>query len=186
MNRKDLIFELNSIKNAKRSYRDKSAKFVLINPETFPFLVEIVFDQNSKLSVKASWILELVCFKNLDLIIPELNFFTQNLKQVSNESSLRPLSKVCMFITKEYYSLSENKIKHHLTSTNKDQIIEAGFDWLIEDHKIATQVYAMDTLFLSGQEYKWIHPELELVLRKNIAQGSPGYQAHARNILKKI
>ena len=186
MNKSDLINELNSLKNAKRVYRDKSASFVLKHPETFPFLLEIVFENSLKFSVKAAWVLELVCFENINLIAKYLNYFTNNITRITDESALRPLSKVCFFITNAYFLKNKNPIKNHLTNKNIDQIIENNFDWLIENHKIATQVFAMDTLYLFGKEYDWIHQELKLVLEKDTSTKSVGYQSHAKKVLKEL
>ncbi len=186
MNKSDLINELNSLKNAKRIYRDKSTDFVLNHPETFPFLLEIVFESSSKLSIKAAWVLELVCSENINLLIPHLNYYTKNLTKITDESALRPLSKVCFFITNTYFSKTGNQINKRLTNKNIDQIIENNFDWLIGNHKISIQVFAMDTLYLLGKKYDWIHQELKLVLEKNTSSRSAGYQAHAKKILKKL
>ncbi len=184
MNKNDLLKELCSIKNAKRVYRDRASNFVIQNPEVFPFLLELIFKNKTKTSIKAAWVFELVCFENLNLMVSHINLFTNKLRKITDESALRPIAKVCFFITKAFYINNEIKLK--LTDENKDQIIEANFDWLIEDHKVATQAFAMDTLYLFGKESDWIHRELKLILEKNAGSGSAGYQAHARKILKDL
>lgn len=186
MNKSDLIDEINSIKNAKRIYRDQVTKFVIKNPEVFPFLLELALENNSKTSIKSSWVLELVCFKNIDLLIPYLGYFSKNLHKINHESILRPIAKICSFIAEIYDSLDQKNIKKNLTVGNKIQIIEANFDWLINNHKIATQVYAMDVLYFLGKEFDWVHPELKLVLEQNISNGSAGYQVRAKRVLKKL
>ncbi|MEN8187650.1 MAG: adenylosuccinate lyase [Bacteroidota bacterium] len=187
MNKNDLIKELRTIKNAMRIYRDKSADFVLSHPETLPYLLEIIFENpKDRISVKASWILELVCLKNPLLIAPHLDYFTDNLQKISHESALRSLSKICMFISKAYYLKKENDLIDMLTINHKEKIIELSFDWMIDNQRVAIQVYAMDTLFLMGTEFDWIHPELKITLQQNISKGSKGYKAHAKMILSKI
>ena len=120
-----------------------------------------------------------------ELMAQHLNYFTANLEKFDHESMLRPLSRICFFIISSYYSLGTNEINKYLTSENKIQIIEVNFDWLIENHKIATQVFAMDTLYLLGLEIEWVHQELKLVLEQNLNSGSPGYQVRAKRTLKK-
>ena len=181
MNKKDLIDELNTIKVAKRVYRDKSAKFVLDHPETFPFLLDIVFGSYSRTAIKAAWVLELVCQENILMIKESLNFFINNLDKISDESALRPLSKVCSFIIKSHQN---NDLE--LTKNQKEKIIVVNFDWIIENHKVATQVFAMDTLLILGKKYDWVYNELKLILEKNTSSGSAGYQAHAKKILKDL
>ena len=183
MNKENLIIQIDSIKNARRIYRDQGADFVLKNPELFPCLLELVFENKTKMAIKASWVLELVCMEDIELMSRHLNYFSVNLKKFDHESMLRPLSRICFFIIS---SSRSNEIKKYLTHENKIQIIEVNFDWLIENHKIATQVFAMDTLYLLGLEFDWIHQELKLVLEQNIITGSPGYQVRAKRTLKKI
>ena len=74
------------------------------------------------------------------------------------------------------------KIAH--LKNQKEKIIVVNFDWIIENHKVATQVFAMDTLLILGKKYDWVHNELKLILEKNTSSGSAGYQAHAKKILK--
>jgi hypothetical protein len=186
MTKADLIKELSFIKNTKRIYRENAADFICKYPETFAYLLKLVFDKQSKQNIKATWVLEIVCLKNLHLIIPYLDYFTKSLKKISDESALRPLSKICAFLSKSYFLKKDSFINTKLTEKQKERIVENSFDWLIEEHKVATQVFSMDTLYLMGKEYDWIHKELKLILQKNASSGSAGYQVHARNILKKI
>ncbi len=186
MTKADLIKELSLIENAKRIYRENGANFVIKNTEYFPYLLEIVFDVKSEYSVRASWVLEIVCLENIKLLIPHLDYFTKHLSQIKNESSLRPLSKICAFLIKSYLLKNDNFENNTLTKKHKERIIENNFDWLIEEHKVATQVFAMDTLYYLGKEFDWIHTELQLILQKNTPKGSAGYKAHARSILKII
>ncbi len=186
MNKENLIIQIDSIKNAKRIYRDQGAEFVLENSELFPYLLELVFENKTKTAIKASWVLELVCMESVELMAHHLNYFSINLRKCDHESMLRPLSRICFYIINAYSSSESNEIKKYLTHENKIQIIEANFDWLIEDHKIATQVFAMDTLYLLGLEFDWIHLELKLVLEQNIITGSPGYKVRAKRTLEKI
>ncbi len=186
MNKKDLIFELNSWQTAERIHRDKSAKFVSDHLETVTYLVEIVFEYQKRMNIKAAWILEIVCFKNVCSIAPFLDHFTQNLAKIKDESALRPIAKVCSFIARSYYSTPKNEINNKLTKNNIELIVESNFDWLIEDHKVACKVYAMDTLLLFGREFDWVHDELKLTLEKNMMSGSAGYKSHTRKILKEL
>lgn len=186
MIKNDLISELRTIKNAKRFYRDKSADYVLKYPETFPFLLHETFDLQSPLSVKAAWVFEIVSENNIQLLVPHFNYFCKNLNHLKNESALRPISKVCSFIAKSYSKKNNVDLTNKLTEVHKEKLIENSFDWFINDHKVATKVYAMDTLFLFGKEIDWIHQELLMVLQQNFSNGSPAYKAHAKMIINDI
>ena len=186
MNKNDLITELNSIRTAERIQRDSSAIFILDHPETFPFLIELVFEGQERIHIKAAWILELVCIENISLISAYLDYFSRNLTKITNESALRPIAKVCFFIVDTYFSGSDNTIRDKLTKDHRQRITENNFDWLIENHKVATKAFAMDTLFFLGLEIDWIHEELKLILEKNMIHNSAGYKTRARKILKKL
>ena len=69
---------------------------------------------------------------------------------------------------------------------HKEKIVELCFDYLISDQKIAPKAYCMNALFLLGQDYDWIHPELVLILERDIHLQSSGFKARARHILRKI
>lgn len=179
-----LIQQLKGIKNAKRVYRDHAAGFVLDNPEVFPELLQYVFSIDSPLHVKAAWILELVCLKNISLLYPHVPAFLHQLPSVNNESALRPVSKVCYLMNKAYFSSGKNT--PDLSSLMIDLIIENNFDWLLQNHKVATQVFAMDTLKLWSNELPWVREALTSILHKNINSGSKGYRSHALKLLKNL
>ena len=184
MDDKHLISILKGIKNAKRIYRDKAAKDILDNLDLIPKLIDKIYDIEDPLHIKAAWVLELVCLEHIMLLSPYIHQFINGMSTLKNESALRPVSKVCSLWSAYYFSESPSDL--FLSKQDKEQIISCNFDWLIEDHKVATQVYAMDTLKLWGDKVNWIHQELKSVLQKDADAGSSGYKAHARKILKNL
>jgi hypothetical protein len=177
--------ELNHV-NASRENRLKYAHMVLNDMSLFRKLIEIMFQVDDKISYRAAWVFEFVCEEYIYAIIPYLDTFTPNLKKVHYDSAVRPLSKVCGFIAKEYYSKQPSTLKKALKPQHKEQIIETCFDWMINDEKIATKIYAMETLFLFGKEYDWVHPELTNILEQDFSTQSSGFKIRAKRILKKI
>jgi len=180
----DLLEILESIKNAKRSYRDSAASYILRNPELISGLVDKVFDTADQLHIRAAWVLELICLEDVTLLDPFIHVFINGMSKLTNESALRPVSKVCSLWCTHYFVRNEPDIL--LRPYEIEQLISTNFDWLIEDHKVATQVFAMDTLQILGNEVEWIHNELRSVLQKNAESGTSGYRAHARKILKNL
>jgi len=184
MDDKHLISILKGIKNAKRIYRDKAAEDILDNLDLIPKLIDKIYDIEDPLHIKAAWVLELVCLEHIMLLNPYIHQFINRMSTLKHESALRPVSKVCSLWSAYYFSESPSDL--FLSKQDKEQIISCNFDWLIEDHKVATQVYAMDTLKLWGDKVNWIHQELKSVLQKDAVAGSSGYKAHARKILKNL
>lgn len=180
----DLIRILNKVKNAKRIYRDAAAAHILTNPELLPELIAKVYDIDDPLHIKAAWVLELVYLEDSSLLDPYIHEFIKGMPLIKHESALRPVSKICSLWSSYYFSKRASKIK--LSQTEVEIIISCNFDWLIEAHKTATQVFAMDTLKLWSSEQNWIQQELKSVLQKNANLGTSGYRTHARKLLKNL
>lgn len=185
MTKAELYNELSYV-NHSREKRLKYAHLVIEHPELVKPLLEILFDVDDKISPRAAWVFEFMCGEKLEEIIPHLNIFTQNISKVHLDSAVRPVAKICEYLITAYYSKTENKIKKHLTEAHKEKIIEASFDWMINDEKIAPKAYSMNNLYLLGNEYDWIHPELAIILERDFQMQSSGFKARARHILKKI
>jgi hypothetical protein len=165
-----------------RANRHKYADEVVDNPELFPELIRLCFLDSNKNAAKACWILELVCYENLELIQEHLDFFCSNIKNSTDKSAIRALSKICMLL-----AISHFKKKEILLNENQlQQITETCFDWLLTDTKVASKCYSIRSLHLLGKHFDWIHPELKIILEKDYSNHSAAYKAVGREILKKI
>jgi len=180
-----LYKELNYV-NHSREMRLKYANLVIDNPELITPLLDILFEVNDKISCRAAWVLEFMCGENLNAITPHLHTFTANIGKVHLDSAVRPVAKICEYLTTAHYSKTENLIKTQLSQIHKENIVAACFDWMINDEKIAPKAYSMNSLYLLGTEYDWIHPELAIILERDYEMQSSGFKARAKHILKKI
>lgn len=172
--------------DATREKRLQMAKLILQAPELMTPLFKIAFNGQDPISSKACWILEYVAKQNLDLILPHIDLFSQNIRNLNLDSSVRPMAKICEFLTKAYFSKKKNKTKTTLANSHLELMATACFDWLIGEHKVAAKAYSMTSLLLLGYKLEWIHPELKLVLEQNYATGSAAYKARARLTLEKL
>lgn len=185
MTRDQLYKELDYVNHAREN-RKKYANLVINNPKLLPIVMDILFDVDDKTSCRAAWLLEFVARENLDAILPHLDRITTEMHKVHFDSAVRPIAKICEYLTIAYYNKHGNNTKQALTLLHKERIIELNFDYLITDQQIAPQAYAMNSLYLLGTEYDWIHPELVQILEKNYPTGSKGYQARSRSIFDRI
>lgn len=181
----ELYQELSYV-NHSREKRTYYANLVIDNPGLVPKLLEILFMVDDKISPRAAWVFEFMCNTNIESIIPFLDQFTQNMHKVHLDSAVRPVAKICELLAKAYTSKTNNEIKTALNAPHKERIIETCFDYMINDEKIAPKAYSMNTLFLLGSEYDWVHPELLLILERDFQMQSSGFKARARHIIKKI
>jgi len=150
----------------------------------FDELVAACFLTSDKNHHRACWILEFVCYEELMWMQPHLDLFCSNLKYLKEESAVRPIAKVMQLLVKSHYKKEENGII--LSEENLQNCIETSFDWLINDVKVATKAYSIRTLYLLGNHYDWIHPELQIILNKDFSNHSAAYKAVAKEVLKKI
>lgn len=180
-----LYTELNYV-NHSREKRMHYANLVIENPELIPKLLDILFMVDDKISCRAAWVLEFMCGENLDYLIPHLDIFTEKMHTIHLDSAVRPIAKICEYLAKAYYSKSRNTIQLNLNNLHQERIIEVCFDYMIRDEKIAPKAYSMNTLYLFGKDYDWIHPELVLILERDYQMQSSGFKARAKHILKKI
>lgn len=170
--------------SAYRENRLKAAQDILENPSLFDELVQICFSPSDKNNHKACWILEFVSYEELIWLQPHLDFLFSNLKFLKDESSIRPIAKVVQLLVKSHYKKDQHSI--FLSEENLQDCIEASFDWLINDVKVATKAYSIRTLYVLGNYYDWIHPELQVILNKDYGDHSAAYKAVAKEVLKKM
>ena len=180
-----LYERLNDV-DSSREKRLEYAYLVINNPGLISKLMEILFMVDDKISCKAAWVLEFVCNEDLEVLLPHLDTFTENIHKVHLDSAVRPIAKICELLAKAIYSKENNSVKSALQFKHKEKIIETCFDIMINDEKIAPKAYAMNTLFLLGKDIDWIHPELLQILERDFPNLSAGFKARARHIIKKI
>ncbi|MBP0903274.1 adenylosuccinate lyase [Mariniflexile gromovii] len=185
MSLEEFYDELNFV-DASRENRQKYAQMVLDDMSLFPKLIDVMFRVNDKISCRAAWVFEFVCEHYIYAIVPYLDTFCSNIKKVHLDSAVRPIAKVCSFIGQEYDTKQPNTLKKVLNSKHIELIIEACFDWLIGDQKIAAKAHAMDALFLLGKNHSWVHPQLVQILQQDFPTQSAGYKVRAKRILKKL
>ena len=172
---------LESIGIALRDNRERVASIFLEKPELIPDLIVFVFNTSYKLHYKAAWILEILLEKDLNILLPHINYFTSNIGQLRHESAVRPIAKICNWLAISYVKKQKKDFVKSLSITNIEQIVAAGFDWMIGKTKVASKAYSMNMLYLFGKlkspEFLWIHKELKNVIIQNINKESAAYKA---------
>jgi hypothetical protein len=181
----EFIQNLNTLK-AYRNDREILAARVIDKPEHFIFLLSTSFQVDENLSYKAAWILELVCIKKMNLLLPHLDYFIEHLPKVYKNQAVRPMAKICEELTIAFYKKQDPYIQKVLTKNHREQLTVICFDWLIGKQKVAVKAYAMQCLFLLGNEFDWIHQELKSILEKDFSSEQPAFKARSKHILKKI
>lgn len=185
MTNEELYKELSYV-NHSRENRKKYALLIISNPELIPKVLDILFQVNDKTSCRAAWLLEFVARENLDSILSYLDRFTENMHTVHQDPAVRPVAKICEYLIEAYYHRDINHTKDYLKPEHKERIIELSFDYMITDQKVAAKAYSMNTLYLLGKEYEWIHPELSMILERDFNLGTAAFKARARHLLKKL
>lgn len=179
---------LSSMGPALRTNRLRVTAAIIQHPELFPDLLELVFDIEYKLHHKAAWTLELILERKLVWIVPHIDFFTESIHKLKHESAVRPVAKICKWISEAYVKKHLYDFVNFVKPIHIERIVETGFDWMITDTKVATKAYTMDTLYYFGSldidGFEWVHSELKNLIQQNSAKESSAYIAHAKQILK--
>ena len=174
----EAFYQLVEKSTAHRLNREFIRDYVFQNSEKLQFLIEIGLNENDKIHFKACWILELIFELKLELILPFLDDFIAKIPFYKNDSAIRPVSKICLFLSKsKTIKLSENQ---------ETKIIETCLDWLIQDEKVAAKAYSMRALYNFGKKHPWINEELKMILSQDYPNHSAAYKAAAKDILKKL
>lgn len=184
MYRETLIHELSTTNNLTRIHRQKICQLILKNKYLLSHLVNLSFEFDNKLSIKAASILEVIVKDSENHILPYFNQITRNLSKLKFHSTRRYFAKICEIIVENHQKNGFFDEKSYKKS--KKEIISICFDWLITNQKVAVEVYAMSVLYVLGQEEKWIHHEIKHILSINIENKSFAYKARGKKILKLI
>ena len=166
--------------SAHTQNRIENATYILQNPNLLSELISFSFKTDNKLHIRACYILDKVFELHLDLALPFINFFCENLSKLKNDSAIRCISRFIHFMV-----LDNNK-KNYLSEPDIEKITIVCFDWLISDIRVAPKAHAIYTLFELGKRQDWIYPELKQVLEHYTSSESAAYKSVARKILKKI
>lgn len=172
------FYKLIEDSTAHRLNREFIRDYVFQNPDKLQFLMAIALNENDKIHVKACWSLELIFELKLALILPFLEDLISKMANYKNDSAIRPVSKICLFLSKS------KTIK--LTENQENKIIENCLDWLIQDKKVASKAYSMRALYLFSKKHTWIKDELKMILSQDYHNHSSAYKAAAKDILKKL
>lgn len=185
MTKAELFKSLNYV-DGTRDKRIQVAQLVLNNPDFIEPLIEIAWEDDGVISSKACWILEIVAKRDLQQLLIHMDPFISGISKVHLDSSVRPVAKICEILMKAYFSRSNNDARMRLKQVHLEKITDSCFDWLIGNHKVAAKAYSMTSLYLLGEKFKWIRPELQVILEQNYGLGSAAYKARARQILTLI
>lgn len=167
-----------------KNSRQQSANFFMSHPELMDDFMQICFEIENPDHYKGCWIMELIALENINFLQKNLAIICSKSKILTNESAIRPISKVLFLLIEAHYKKTKNEI--YFTNDQLQELIEINFDWLITDTKVASKAHAMRSLFLLGKEFDWIHPELKTILIKDFSEHSAAYKAVAKHTLKKI
>ncbi|MBD3583710.1 hypothetical protein [Flavobacterium selenitireducens] len=179
----DLRSEIHN-STAHRPIRDRISGYVLEHHEELETLLGMCLDVSDEDHHKACWNLELVLESRIDWLQPHLKKFCDSLVDFTDDSALRSISKICLFISQREFTSRGNG--NFATDEQLRKIASATFDWLIDERKVATKAYAMRALYLLGKRYDWIYPELKEILSKDFPHHSAGYKAAAKQLLRRL
>ena len=106
-----LLSILDAVSTISKENRENAAIKILRN-NLVAKLVLFLGAKEEKLSIKSAWVLEWICtHHDLNLILPHLNTFTQNIGDLVFDSAIRPCAKICEHLAVAYTNKKENLVK---------------------------------------------------------------------------
>ncbi len=181
MTKNEIIEQLNNT-SALRENRLRVANLIMQDRERFDILLKIIFDIDTKISIKAAWVFEFVCKKKIHWLYDNLDYFTQNIQKLHFDSAVRSIAKVCQILVLK----SQKTTIVNFTNQHKESIAEVGFDWMISRHKVAIKAYTMQTLFYLGKQFDWIHGALQAIIIDNMDKETAAYKSRGLITLAQI
>ncbi|MBT0608196.1 hypothetical protein [Aequorivita echinoideorum] len=182
---KDIEEKLKEV-DSSRNKRLEIANWITKKPHYVRETLEFAFIPEGELLVQAAWTLEFICEFKPNFFLKYMHLFFERLPKIKNDSALRSCAKICELLCHYHYMKTLDIFSSILSKEERKIITECSFDWLITDQKTACQAPAMQCLYYLSWDYDWIKPELKNILMENMANGTPGYQARARKILKRL
>lgn len=176
---------LNNVDHS-RTKRMEMSNLIGDNPSNIATLLKIAFQVDDPVSCKASWVLEFMAKEHLNYLFPNMDTFVHHIGAVHMDPAVRPMAKICEALMKSYFQSKDQETLNAINEEHLEIITSACFDWLIGNHKVAAQAYAMTSLLLLGRKFDWIHPELRSILEQNYPNGSAAYKARARMTLARL
>lgn len=185
MNKATLLNKLASGRHSKTEVEVLVAE-LMEHPDLVETLLEAVAIEDKEGTFNASWTLDHLLRLKLLYILPFIGQFCALLPKLRSESCLRSMAHISELLAIAQYKKVAHVQPNDITEQQWEIIATACFDWLIGNHKVATKVFAMTSLYYLGFKFSWIHKELRAYLEQTIAQGSSGYQNRAKKTLSKL
>ncbi|MDT0621863.1 hypothetical protein [Croceitalea vernalis] len=184
MKEEQLYRRLNSGRLSKTEI-DELVNELMDYPNLTEMLLQEVFRQDKEHDFNASWVFDHLMRKKLKYLLPHFEFFSKELKNLVSESCLRPMAHTCELITIAYFK-GEKEFVNVITNQQLERLVDVCFDWFIGNHKVATKVFAMSSLFELGKRFDWIYPELKIILETTIGNSTAGYKSRGKKTLEKL
>jgi len=151
-------------------------------PDLVKPLLDEVFRQDKEGEFNASWVFDHLMRKQLAFLVPHIDYFMNGIAKLTTESCMRPMAHTCELLTEAYFRKRQPQFTT-IAVDDLEPLVSVCFDWLIGNHKVATKVFAMTSLFYLGFHFTWIHPQLKPVLEDTIAKGTAGYKNRGQKLL---
>ena len=165
--------------NAGLKSREAAAKMIMEN-DYFQGLLDLLLENDLEANeeTKVFYILEIISRTEAKLFSGSIDQFLSLAERLQDSSQRRCAAKIIGFII--------DQDTNHISEENKLKIITISFDWLINDGKLAVQVFSMQNIFDLHDTKPWITAELKAILQKEMGTASAGFISRAKKLLTKL
>ena len=160
---------------SSRRMAERGASLILEKPELVSTAINYCFEQPYPISMRAAWVLSIVCERDIDLITPHIN---RILPQIF-ESKVDGVKRGFLKILCDFYDIA--------LIENSGFLLNKCLDTFINRREaIAVRAMSLKIAYKISLLEPEIQQELKAILTLEPEQESGGMQSVVRNILKKL
>lgn len=183
---KERFLEILNKADLNYQQREPLLEAVLKEPLLLGDLLKLIRNYNDSKSALAARIFELACKKNISLLLPYLDQFSNILSALKIDAVIRSFAKIIELMAIEVRLKKNKNFINTLSDPHREQIIESCFDWMLSLKPTAIQAHSMYALYLFGLDKPWVHKELSLLIERNLSGASAGYKNRGLKIISAL
>ncbi|MGG5505786.1 MULTISPECIES: hypothetical protein [unclassified Myroides] len=173
-----MVFDILARGNTSLASRKKVIDQLEKQENVVATLVQFTFDENCKVKVLASIVLDDLLQVNPYLLDEYISTFIEQLPSVRDESVKRLTSKMAILLVEKRSMLVHEGLE--------EQLLDQCLVWLTSDAKVATEANAMHIIMLLCKKFPIQAQLIAELIEVRFAEKTPAYQSKARKLLKKV
>ncbi|MBA5792774.1 hypothetical protein H1R17_01890 [Flavobacterium sp. xlx-214] len=138
--------------------------------------LEVIYFVDEKQKIVLYHAFDMLVERHIDYLNDYLDLYLSKALNETHESTKRCVSRTI------FHQLKHNKNVYN--TTQKQQIVNTMFDWIILPSAVATRVNAIHILYFLVDEEDWIKEQLIALIEQNLLLQEPSFTSRGKKIMK--